>query len=816
VSLPKSYNRVYELFDQWGWKVFPFQKNTWKAFQAGKSGLLHAPTGTGKTYAVWIPPLMEWLDQQNAKPSQLPPKLRVLWVTPLRALVEDTTLALQKLTEALELPWTVEARTGDTSGSVKLRQRRNFPSCLVTTPESLSLLLSYSGTRKAFSTLQTVIVDEWHELIATKRGTQTELCLARLRNWIPNLRTWGLSATLCNLDTAMSTLLGTDSVGELINANLKKKFIVETVIPKNMERFPWSGHLGGKLVEQVAERIEQAQSTLVFTNVRSQTEYWFNALLEVRPEWKEQIGIHHGSIDKDVRVSVESRLRKGQIKAVVCTSSLDLGVDFSPVEQVIQIGGPKGVARLLQRAGRSGHQPGVSSKIYCVPTQAMELIEYAAARDSIDRMAIEERTPLQSPLDLLSQHLVTLALGEGFQKKEGLEEIRSAWSYQNLTDEEWEWTLDFITKGGKSLSAYDQFHKVVEKDGTYKVESRTIGRFHRMSIGSITSDPSILVKFKNGKTLGTVEQSFLGRVKPGNNFYFAGKLLELKRVANLTAIVSVAKSKKGILSVWSGGKSPLSSELAMAVQEKLMDAEKGTLNSREMKSMKGILDLQGKYSNLPKLDQLIIEKTTSRDGTHWFVFPFGGRLVHEGLAALIGYRMSKAQPVTLTFSVNDYGFHICSAKDLPLDIKDWQNLLHPENLEEELVECLNLSEMAKKQFREVARVAGLIFQGYPGAPKSARQVQVSGNLLFDVFEKYDSENLLLIQAKREVLERELELNRMQQKLQEIQSQNFLLNTTEKLTPFAFPLWAESLRTTLSTESWSERVRKMALELEENS
>ena len=816
MSLPDSYKRVYGLFESWGWKAFPFQKKTWQAFQDGKSGLVHAPTGTGKTYAVWIPPLMEWLDQQGEKQTKLPPKLTVLWVTPLRALVEDTTLALQKLTEALEIPWTVEARTGDTSGSVKLRQRRNFPSCLVTTPESLSLLLSYSGTRKAFSTLTTVIVDEWHELIAAKRGTQTELCLARLRSWNPDLRTWGLSATLGNLETAMSALLGTKGKGELINANLKKKFIVETVIPKDMEKFPWSGHLGGKLVEQVAKRIEKAQSTLVFTNVRSQTEYWFNALLEVRLEWKDQIGIHHGSIDKDVRIYVEQRLRKGEIKAVVCTSSLDLGVDFSPVEQVIQIGGPKGVARLLQRAGRSGHQPGVSSKIYCVPTQAMELIEYAAARDSINRMSIEERTPLQAPLDLLSQHLVTLALGEGFSKTNTLEEIRTAWSYRNLTDEEWQWTIDFITKGGKSLSAYDQFHKVVEQDGIYKVESKTIGRFHRMAIGSITSDPSVLVKFKNGKTLGTVEQSFLGRVKPGNNFYFAGKLLELKRVANLTAIVSVAKSKKGILSVWSGGKSPLSSELALAVREKIMEAEKGNLLCKEMQAMKGILDLQRKHSNLPKLNELIIEMTTSRDGTHWFIFPFAGRLVHEGMAALVGYRLSQMRPVTLTFSVNDYGFHICSSKDLELEIEDWQKLLRPDDLEEELVQCLNLSEMAKKQFREVARVAGLIFQGYPGAPKSARQVQVSGNLLFDVFEKYDSENLLLIQAKREVLERELELNRMKKKLNEIQGQEFILNHTQKLTPFAFPLWAESLRTTLSTESWGDRVRKMALDLEASS
>jgi ATP-dependent Lhr-like helicase len=813
VKLPDQYQQVQNLFGRWGWVALPFQEQAWQAFQDGKSGLVHAPTGTGKTYAVWIPPLMEWLGQQSPKPGKRAPNLTVLWVTPLRSLAQDTALALQKISSALDLPWTVEARTGDTSGSVKLRQRRHFPSCLVTTPESLSLLLSYAGTRNAFSSLTTVVVDEWHELLATKRGTMTELCLARLRNWIPNLRTWGLSATLGNLGTALSTLLGTKSQGILITANQKKKFVVETIIPKDMGKFPWSGHLGGKLVEQVARRIEKAKSTLVFTNVRSQTEYWFNALLEVRPQWQGQIGIHHGSIDKDVRLSVEERLRKGEIKAVVCTSSLDLGVDFAPVSQVLQIGGPKGVARLLQRAGRSGHQPGASSKIYCVPTQAMELVEYAAVRNSIQRMAIESRIPLQAPLDLLSQHLVTLALGEGFSKSHTLQEVRTAWSYKDLSEQDWQWTIDFITKGGKSLSAYGQFHKVVEQDGTYRVSSSNISRYHRISIGTITSDPSVLVTFRNGKKLGSVEQSFLGRVKPGQNFYFAGKLLELKRIANLTAIVSIAKSKKGILTIWSGGKAPLSSELAQAVREKFMEAGASNLDCKEMQAMKGILDLQRKHSALPKMDQLLIEKTTSQEGIHWFVFPFAGRLVHEGMAALVGYRLAKILPVTLTFSVNDYGFHICSNQDLGQEMMNWKKLLSPRDLDDELVGALNLSEMAKKQFREVARVAGLIFQGYPGAPKSSRQVQVSGNLLFDVFEKYDSGNLLLAQAKREVLERELELDRMKIKLEEIQGQELLLKQTRKFTPFAFPLWAESLRTTLSTESWGDRVRKMAQDLE---
>ena len=520
--------------------------------------------------------------------------------TPLRALVEDTTRTLEELNEGLSLQWSIQSRTGDTSGSVKAKQRRKYPSCLVTTPESLSLLLSYPETREAFSDLRAVIVDEWHELLSSKRGTQTELCLARLRKWNPQLKTWGLSATLGNLDTALSALVGSHQNSCPYQWGFKKKkFVVKTIIPKDMEKFPWAGHLGGKLVEAVAKQIERAKTTLVFTNVRSQTEYWFHALLSVRPEWEDELGIHHGSLDRKDRASVENRLRRGEIKAVVCTSSLDLGVDFSPVEQVIQIGGPKGVARLLQRAGRCGHQPGAVSHVFCVPTQAMELVEYAAAREAMEARKIEERKPLRAPLDLLAQHLITLALGGGFDKEEALQEIRTAWSYRDLSDEEWGWTLDFVIQGGDTLRAYDQFKRVVVINGTHRVESKIIGRFHRMSIGTITSDQAITVKFKTGKTLGTIEESFISRLKPKSNFFFAGKLLRLERVRDLTATVSRAKAGSGAIPVWGGGKSPLSSELSVAVREKLVQAKEGRFTEPEMIAISPTLSIQEKTQPYP-------------------------------------------------------------------------------------------------------------------------------------------------------------------------------------------------------------------------
>lgn len=803
---------VEHFFKSRGWKPFSFQKKTWQAYSEQKSGLVHAPTGTGKTYAVWLPPLMEWMKANTSK-NKRPPPLKVLWLTPLRALVEDTTRSLTELVDALEIPWTVESRSGDTSGSLKAKQRRKFPSALVTTPESLSLLLSYPETRDSFSNLEAIIVDEWHELLSTKRGSQTELCLARLRKWNPKLRTWGLSATLGNLEEAQSTLLGEANNGVLINGDIKKKFIVKTLIPRNMECFPWAGHLGGRLVEQVAQSIEKFSTTLVFTNVRSQTEYWYDALLSIRPNWKDQLGIHHGSIDRKSRTVVENRLRSGDIKAVICTSSLDLGVDFSPVEQVIQIGGPKGVARLLQRAGRCGHSPGATSNVLCVPTQAMELIEYAAARKSMKEMKIEHRSPLRAPLDLLAQHLITLALGGGFEEEETFAEIRTAWSYRELSKEEWNWTIEFIVKGGKTLSAYDQFKRVVKEKGILSVESRLISRFHRMSIGTITSDPAISVKFQTGKSLGTIEESFISRIKKGNNFFFSGKLLTLIRVRDLTAIVKLAKGGKGIIPVWGGGKSPLSSELARSVREMIEQFRLGTSKEPEMKAMKGILNRQAEWSHLPSFKEFLIEKTRTKDGTNWFLFPFAGRLAHEGLASLIAYRMSLLEPMTLSVSFNDYGLSLSSNSERDLDESIWRSLLRPEGLIEELLECMNQSEMAKRQFREVARVAGLIFQGYPGAQKSIKQVQASGGLFFDVFAKYEPQNLLLLQARKEVLDSQLEVKRLTEKLTEIQSQEFIIKNTANLTPFSFPLWAESLRTQVSSESWGERVKKMSEQLE---
>ncbi|HSF40206.1 MAG TPA: DEAD/DEAH box helicase, partial [Thermoanaerobaculia bacterium] len=373
-------SRLGRWFAGKGWAPFAFQREVWDAYRAGESGLIHAATGTGKTYAVWLAPLLEWMEshpEETARPRRraASPPLRVLWITPLRALAADTEASLRAPLVDLGLPWSLERRTGDTSASVRDRQRSRLPTALVTTPESVSLLLSRPDAKDLFSDLRLVVVDEWHELLGGKRGAQTELALARLRRFRPELRVWGLSATLGNPDVALAALLGPGQSGRLVRGEAPKEIRIDSLLPGTIERFPWAGHLGLKLLPQAVAAIEEGKTALVFTNTRSQTEIWYQELLEARPDWAGEIALHHGSLDRKVRDWVEDGLREGRLRCVVCTSSLDLGVDFAPVDRVLQVGSPKGIARLVQRAGRSGHRPGLPSRVTCVPTNAFELVE---------------------------------------------------------------------------------------------------------------------------------------------------------------------------------------------------------------------------------------------------------------------------------------------------------------------------------------------------------------------------------------------------------------------------------------------------------
>ena len=821
-------------FAQRGWQPFAFQQEVWEAYLGGASGLVHASTGTGKTYAAWFGPLLEALAEGGTEPlaprTRTPPgpPLRVLWITPLRALAADTAAALRAPLDALGLPWTVEIRTGDTSASVKARQRQRLPTALVTTPESLSLLLSYSDAAARFADLRAVIVDEWHELMASKRGVQTELALARLRGWRPGLRTWGLSATMGNLDVALQALVGQEPKSDsqdmercspancqlptarLIRGQEPKSIQIDAIIPPVIERFPWAGHLGLSLAEPVAEAVESGSSALVFTNTRAQSELWYGALLDARPDWAGEIALHHGSIDRATREWVEEALRDGRLRCVVSTSSLDLGVDFAPVDVVVQIGSPKGVARLMQRAGRSGHRPGAASRLICAPTNVFELLEIAAARDAIAAGQIEARPPIEAPLDVLVQHLVTVALGGGFRPTELLAEVRSTYAYRDLSDAEWQWALDFAARGGPALRAYPEYARITEQDGVYRVENDTLARRHRMSIGTITGDATLKVQYLRGPALGTIEESFVARLKPGDRFLFGGKTLEFVRLRDLTAWVRKASERTQAVPRWSGSRMPLSSELADAVRERLEQARNGELEGAEMRALAPILRLQMKWSRIPAHDELLIERARTREGHHLFVYPFAGRLANEGLAALLAYRLSRLAPISFTLAANDYGFELLAPGPPPA--ADFAALLSPANLAEDILASLNATEMARRQFREIARVAGLIVQGRPGE-KSMRQVQASSGLIYDVFTQYDPSNMLLAQAQREVLDRQLERSRLGRALERIAAGSITVVDVPRITPLAFPLLVDHMREAVSSEKLADRVRRMQLALE---
>jgi ATP-dependent Lhr-like helicase len=805
---------VAQLFKARGWRPFDFQKDVWARMAAGESGLLHATTGSGKTLAVALGAWQALLQEEVQG-------LTLLWVTPMRALAADTMRALGEALDALETldptspPWTRGLRTGDTSSSQRAAQSRKPPTLLVTTPESLSLLLSRENAQDYFSHLRFVVVDEWHELLGNKRGVQTQLALARLRRWRPGLVTWGMSATLGDLQAAKRTLLGPRGAGALVEARLKKKLIIDTLIPDAPERFPWAGHLGVKMAPQVVAEIEAHKSTLVFTNTRSQAELWRQHLLRLRPEWENCVAIHHGSLAQEERDAVERALKIGDLKAVVCTSSLDLGVDFLPVERVLQIGSPKGVARLLQRAGRSGHAPGRVSRVTMVPSHSLELVESAAAQAAIRRGRVESRVSPVAPLDVLAQHLVTIGLGGGFLPDDLLSEVRETVAYETLSDESWRWCLDFVRQGGPTLRAYPDYRRVTpDANGVWRVRDKRLALRHRLNIGAIVSDASVMVQYApRGQKLGTVEESFVARMKPGDKFWFAGRLLELVSVRDLTAFVKKGAGG-GATPRWMGGRMPLSTTLADEMVETLARAAEGDIASPEMRAAAPLIKLQQRWSALPTPQTLLAETLKSREGWHLFLYPFAGRNAHLGLASLIAWRAAQIAPGTFSIAVNDYGFELLSA-----GARDWAadlpRLIAAHSLgatRDEVVQSLNAAELARRRFRDIAQIAGLVITGYPGERKSARQLQASSSLFYDVFRKYDPENGLLQQAERELLEDELDVRRLHEALTRMNARRLDCVALRRCSPLAFPLIAERFRESLSTESFNARIERLLAQL----
>ena len=829
-----GYSVIIDWLSSKGNTPFSFQEETWAEILNGRSGLVNAPTGYGKTFSVFLGAVIQYINQ-HPKDYQTRTKngLQLLWIMPLRALAKDIGRAMEEVIAELGLQWQIGIRNGDTTMSERQKQKKKMPEVLIITPESLHLLLAQKECMPIFKKLTLITVDEWHELLGSKRGVQVELAISRIvgsrgseeksreteeGSQKAPLSIWGISATIGNLEQAKDVLLSSiKTKGIIIKADLHKKIEIESIFPDEIEKYPWAGHLGLKLVDKVIPIIENSRTTLIFINTRGMSERWYQSLLNVSPDLAGLIALHHGSIEMDLRTWVEDTLHTGKLKAVVCTASLDLGVDFRPVETVIQVGSPKGVARFLQRAGRSGHQPDAVSKIYFLPTHSLELVEAAALKDAIKENLIESREPLMLCFDVLIQYLNTLAVGEGFLPGKIFEEIKNTYCYRDITHDEWQEILYFITAGGNALQQYDEYKKVEIINGIYKINSRRIAMRHRLHIGTIVSDAMLRVKFLSGGYIGVIEEYFISRLLPGDVFTLAGRNLEFVMIKDMTVVVKKSTSKKSIVPSWEGGRMPLSANLGQKLRETFNLASSKSSSKEntceELQILKPLFELQEQLSHVPKANELLIEQIETKDGFHLFVYPFEGRLVHEAMAAILAWRISRITPITFSFAMNDYGFELLSDQPIPVDDTNAYELFSPQNLLSDIQRSVNATEMAKRKFRDISVIGGLIFQGFPGEQKKARHLQSSASLLFKVFSEYEPNNVLLRQAYNEVLEQQMEEVRLRQMLERIQQSKIILTFPERLTPFCFPIKVDSMREDLSSEKLEDRVRKMQDQLE---
>jgi ATP-dependent Lhr-like helicase len=829
IETSKGYKTVVKWLKRNKKAPFDFQTDAWQYYAEGYCGLVNAPTGFGKTFSMFLAVVIEELNnreeesKKKSKARKPETGLKLLWITPLRSLAKDLARAMREVCNELSLDWTIGVRNGDTSSTDKLKQKKLMPDVLIITPESMHLLLAQKGTISNFTNLRCIVADEWHELIGSKRGVLAELAISRIRGLLLEkhperlLRIWGISATIGNMDEALDVLIPYPEVLKIIiKATMEKKIVIKSILPDHIDMLPWAGHLGHKLADKLLPIIHKSKTTLIFTNTRGQAELWYQNLLKLDENLAGQIAIHHGSIDYELRNWIEEAIHTGALKAVISTSSLDLGVDFKPVDTVVQIGSPKGVARFLQRAGRSGHSPYETSVIYFLPTHALELVEAAAIKEAARTQDIESRQPVVMAYDTLIQYLVTLAVGDGFDDEKIFQEVKATHAYRELLDSEWSWIMQFITSGGDSLTAYNEFNKVVKEEGLWKVASRQIAMRHRLHIGTIVSDAMLKVKYMTGGYVGMLEESFIAKIKPGNSFALAGRVLEFVMVKDMTVLVRKSKLKTAITPSWMGGRMPLSANLGAILRRKYNEALDKTHPEEELAFIRPLFERQAKVSHVPKDDEFLIELIHTKDGHHFFAYPFEGRLVHEVLAALIAYRLGRVKPISFSIAMNDYGFELLSEQPIPIDEENIKALFSPEHLAEDIVASINATEMARRKFRDIACISGLVFQGYPGKYLANRHLQSSSSLFFNVFSDYDKHNLLLRQAYDEAFYQQIEEPRLAAALYRIQASKIVLVRADGYTPLCFPIKVDSLRENMSSEELGERIARMTAESEKKS
>ena len=803
---------IFSFFRKKGWEPLPFQIKVWNSFKNGENGIIQVPTGCGKTYAALMGPLKKIKDLKCKK------GLNLLFITPLKALSRDIEKSISEAAKFIDEEIKVSIRNGDTSQNEKKKQLSNPPNILITTPESLSLLIANKESKKFFGNLFSIIIDEWHELLSSKRGNQCELALSWLRR-NRKVQIWAMSATIGNIKDAARAIVGINAkTPTIIKSNLIKEIQIKSVIPEDIGTFPWSGHLGLRSHESLLKLIDKDKSTLLFTNTRNQSERWFQCLKYYNPEIADNISLHHGSLDKKQRTSVEEGVKNGSIKWVVCTSSLDLGVDFQPVDQIVQIGSAKNLARLIQRAGRSAHKPGGKSEIIFMPTNALELLEVSAMRRIIENEVSEDINLPELSFDVLLQHLVSLACGPGFDPVEEKENIQNCWSYRNLKNEDWVWCLDFLEYGGKCLKAYPKYkkiYKVFTNNDKFKyfVKDKSIIKIHKYNIGTITSDNYLNVKYMSGKSLGNLEENFASKLKSGDIFFFSGKMLQFIKIREMNIYVKKSIKKSSLVPAWIGGQIAISDLLSRSIRKEInicrsLENSDKYINE-ELFALKPILNRQKNVSNIPNEKEFLVEIYKTKKFQSLFAFTLEGKFANEGIAFLWALRFAKKSKTTFNITSNDLGFCLTTYQDFDFSIihKELSNLINTNNLEDDLENAINFSELTKRKFKNIAQISGLV-NNNPIKSKSSSQINISAGLIFDVFKKYENEHLLIKQAHREAIKYELEIDRIKKSLDRIANLKLIVKETKEPSPFAFPLLVERLSNTVSNETIETRIKKL--------
>ncbi len=803
-------------FDDWfggrGWRPRAHQLELTETALAGESALLIAPTGGGKTLAGFLASLIELADRPISNSGR--PSVHTLYISPLKALAVDVARNLEDPVSEMGLGIRIETRTGDTPAHRRQRQRANPPDILLTTPEQLALFIASDHAAEFFSDLKCVIIDEIHAVAPQKRGDLLSLGLASLAAWAPACRFIGLSATVKEPE-ALARWLAPDA--RIIHAAGGMDADVNILVSR--ERIPWSGHSGRFAVPEVYEAIKAAKMALVFVNTRSQAEMMFQELWRANEDAL-PIALHHGSLAKEQRRKVEAAMARGELKAVVCTSTLDLGIDWGDVDLVIQMGAPKGAARLVQRIGRANHRMDEASQAMLVPTNRFEVLECRAAEAAVKAGEMDGEGIRPGAIDVLAQHVMGRACGDGFRLDDLYEEVRRAAPYADLDWETWERVVDFVATGGYALKTYDRFHRVVRRpDGQWVARTARDAQQHRMNVGAIVEANKLTVRkaqflkkktgkagsggetqaIRAGRKLGEIEEYFLQTLTPGDTFLFAGEILRLVTVQENDALVVSAKSDKPAIPYYAGGKFPLSTFLADRVRHMIHDPAQWKHLPAQVREW---FEIQKAKSSIPPPDHLLIETFPRADRHYLVCYPFEGRLAHQTLGMLLTRRLERAGRKPLGFVASEYALAVWSME--AMGNLDMAELFAPDMLGDDLDAWLNESILMKRTFRNCALVSGLIARRFPGQEKTGRQVTFSTDLIYDVLRSHEPDHLLLQAAQADAATGLLDIRRLSDALVRAEGK-IDHNDLPKISPFAVPVMLEIGKESVAGASANEAI-----------